>query len=55
MTNQADLFESCRAIPRLVEGVKYLVIFNLITFNDFTACKITPPNFLKYEFVDALP
>ena len=42
MTAQTDLSERCRAIPRLDEIVRDLVIFNVKTFINFMVCKIAP-------------
>ena len=55
MNAQTDLFESCRAIPRLVESVKDKDIFNAKTFINFMVCKTAPPDFLQNQFVGALP
>ena len=46
MTAQTDLSESCRAIPRLVENVKGLVVmFNVKIVINLMVCKIAPPTF----------
>ena len=46
MTAQTGFYESCRAIPRLIESLNELVIFNV----DFIVYKITPPNILQNQF-----
>ena len=54
MTALTELSESCRAIPRLVESVKDLVMFNVKHFINFMVCIIVPPNFWQNQFVGAL-
>ena len=55
MTAQTDLSERGRAISRLVESVKDLVIFIVNTIIDFMMCKIAPPKFFQNPIVGVPP